>query len=151
MKRGICVFVASAFVLIGCASFTGVTPLYPKVGVPNDPSIVESLQPTFRWKPSAQSEVTYDFIVYEGIKEESLRELRVKRAIGREIYYREGLKETEHKIEEPLKPGTEYYWSVRIRKEQNVSTWSLYNYEAYLGVTWIKARNCPFIFETPKE
>ena len=150
MKRRICAFIISAFVLIGCTSFSGVKPLYPKVSNPNYPTTVENLQPTFRWEPLPESDVTYDFIIYEGIKEESFLK-GVKRAVGREIYYRERLKETEHKIEEPLKPGAEYYWSVRMRKGQNVSKWSLYDYTLFLGTAYMKASNYPFLFKTPKE
>jgi hypothetical protein len=150
MKRGIYVFIISAFVLIGCTSFSGVKPLYPKVGGdPNyPPTTVESLQPTFRWEPLPESDVTYDFIIYEAVIEDTV--LKPKRGVGREIYYREGLKETEHKIEEPLKPGAYYYWSVRKRKGQNVSNWSVYDYTFHWGAGYVKAKNQPFIFRAPK-
>jgi len=154
MKRNICLFVMSAFVLIGCAtSFSGLEPLYPKAGHPKFPTTIESLQPTFRWKPLPESDVTYDFVIYQCII--SVVKFRggegVTRTVGPEIYYREGLKEAEHKIEESLKPDGEYYWSVRKRIGQNVSGWSLYNYTLVLPTGVQQATNLPFLFKTPKE
>jgi len=152
MRRVIFVFTISAFVLVGCAtSFKGVKPLYPKVGLPSVPTSVDSLQPTFRWEPAPESDVTYDLIIYEGIVQGSFWKEGVKRAVGREIYYRKGIKEAEHKIEETLNPDAEYYWSVRKRKGQNVSNWSLYDIEVVGPMGYGKASNCPFLFKTPKK
>ncbi len=151
MKRGIWVFTIISFVLIGCTSFSGVKPLYPKAGDdPNYPfpTMVDSLQPTFRWEPLPESNVTYDFIIYECIIGDPI--FKTKRLAGREIYYREGLEDAEHKIEEPLKPGAYYYWSVRKRKGQNVSSWSVYDYTFNWGAGYVKAKNQLFIFRTPK-
>ncbi len=46
-------------------------------------------------------------------------------------------------------PGREYYWSVRLRKEDRVSTWSLYHYrpDAFFG--GLAVMNSPFPFATP--
>ncbi len=137
-------------ILIGCTTFKGLKPVYPAVGNPNYPKTVDSLQPTFRWEPSPEPNVIYDLIVHEGIKEESFWK-GTKRAVGREVYYREGLEAREHRIEEPLKPGTEYYWSLRIRRGQTVSDWSVYNYFLFLGTGYVSMNNHPFIFKTPKE
>jgi len=49
------------------------------------------------------------------------------------------------------KPGISFEGILQGTTDLLPSGWSLYNYEAYYGVAWIKARNCPFIFETPKE
>jgi hypothetical protein len=134
--------------LLGCTTFSGVKPIYPDVGNPNYLSSVDSLQPTFRWEavPDAES---YDFIIYESIKTESFWE-GSKRSVGREVYYREELQGTEHRIEEPLRPNSEYYWSVRIRRGPEVSRWSLYHYQLFLGTGYVSATNQPFGFKTPK-
>ena len=137
-------------ILIGCTTFKGLNPVYPAVGNPNYPKMVDSLQPTFCWESSPEPGVIYDLIVYEGIKEESFWK-GTKRAVGREVYYREGLKATEHKIEESLMPGTEYYWSLRIRRGQKVSDWSVYDYFLFLGSGYVNKNNYPFGFKTPKK
>ncbi len=149
MKRNHLVFIVLSFVLAGCTSFHGVRPVYPEPGNPNMPKAVESLQPTFRWEASPEPGVLYDFIVYEGIKVESFWE-GTKRSVGREVYYRQGLKMAEHKIEEPLKPDTEYYWSVRTRRGNRVSEWAIYDYTLFLGTAYMRASNRPFVFKTPE-
>ena len=133
--------------LLGCTTYSGVKPIYPDVGNPKWPTLVDGLQPTFQWeaRPDAES---YDFIIYEGIKIQS--GLATKRAVGREVYYREGLQGTKHQLEEPLKPASDYYWSVRVRRGSYVSPWSLYNYELFLGTAYMKGTNLPFIFQTPE-
>jgi hypothetical protein len=150
MKHCAIMTVIFAFLLLGCTSFKGIKPIYPKVGNPNSPKAVDSLTPTFKWEPSKEPGVTYDFVIYEGIKEESFWK-GTKRAMGRRVYYREGLTETEHTIREPLKPDTEYYWSVRTRNGDKVSEWSLYDYTLFLGTAYMHAGNAPFMFKTPKE
>ena len=149
MKNNLLVLIIVFLILAGCTSFHGIKPIYPMVGNPNFPKQVDSLQPTFRWEPSPGPDVTYDFVIYEGIKVESFWE-GTKRSVGKEVYYRQGLKEPEHKIEEPLKPETEYYWSVRIRRGDTVSEWAIYDYTLFLGTAYMKAVNHPFIFKTPE-
>lgn len=137
-----------AFVMASCTSFRGVKPLYPEPGHPASPPKVESLQPTFRWEPSSDSGVSYDFIIYECLKVSDFWK-GTSRSVGREIYYRQGLNSTEHKIEETLKPDSEYYWSIRTRQGETVSPWALYNYTLFLGTAYTKATNQPFLFKTP--
>jgi len=139
-----------ALVLLGgCATtFVGVTPVAPQVGNPNFPVLADSLQPLLQWARHPDAE-RYDLIIYEGIKTSSAWE-GTKRAVGREAYYREGLMATEHRVEQPLKPDTEYYWSVRLRRGTSVSPWSRYDYTAFFGTGYMKAGNQLFIFKTPK-
>lgn len=148
MKRWSWLLAAIVVALVGCASFQGVKPIAPAVGNPAFPSVVDSLQPIFRWEPAPYANATYDFIIYEDIKEESLWE-GTKHAVGREIYYREGLKAPEHRLEQPLQPDSEYYWSVRLRRGDQVSNWSQYNYTVFLGTAYIRESNRPFAFKTP--
>jgi len=139
----------AAFGLAGCTSFAGVKPLSPEVGNPNFPAAIDTLRPTFQWQPAPGAD-SYDLIVYEGIKEESFWE-GTKRAVGREVYYREAVPTTRHTIEQDLAPGTEYYWSVRVRKGEVVSEWSVYDYTLFLGTAYMHAGNRYFVFHTPKQ
>jgi hypothetical protein len=83
-------------------------------------SVVDSRQPTFRWRPFPRDidrqkldpkslekidRVTYDLKIWsvDGC------------ARGPLIYERVGLPVAEHKLEEPLKPASRYFWSVRAR------------------------------------
>jgi hypothetical protein len=114
MKRIICILMISGLVFIGCTGhrFTVVKPIYPELASSNNfPDPIESLQPTFRWEP-VPGAPTYDFIIYKAFiyKGNGMRGWpHMQRAQGQEIYYRQGLKEPEHKIEEPLAPNAEYY------------------------------------------
>jgi hypothetical protein len=72
-----------------------------------------------------------------------------KRATGKVVYYREGIKEPQHKIEDPLNPNTEYFWSVRFRSSENVSAWSTWSYSFYASGVSVVAKNVPFMFKTP--
>jgi hypothetical protein len=152
MKRIMGILMISGLVFISCTGnrFTVVKPIYPEVTSDNNyPDPIESLQPTFRWDPSPEAE-TYDFVIYKAFKYKGFQ-----RAVGREIYYREGLKEPEHKIEEPLAPNAEYYWSVRIRRGQFISNWSLYYNDLLLGYGGLGQRPMgnyrPYIFKTPQK
>jgi hypothetical protein len=93
----------------------GVTPISPKAQ--DSFAAVETLQPTFRWKPAAEGDVRYDFIILESHP-------HYREVVGREVYYREGIQEPEHTLEVSLQPDREYYWSVRVRHGQEVSEWS---------------------------
>lgn len=139
---------------VGHATYPLITPLYPRAHQFFEPFEIDSLQPTFRWKLSSKSsdpDTSYDLIIYDVIKTEASQQ----RLIGKVVYYRQGLKEAEHKIEEPLKPNTEYAWSVRIRQDEKVSDWANYNYWVVLitpiGGAHAKAKNYPFLFVTPEK
>jgi len=154
MKRWIFILTIVLLGLSACTTFHGVTVISPKVGHPNAPTKVESLQPILKWKPSSQMDVTYDVIIYEGIAtREGFDIVRAwpKRAMGKEVYYREGFKETEHKVEDLLKSDNEYYWSVRVRQGEQVSEWSRYDYLLFGGVAYVKGDNLLFMFKTPKK
>lgn len=147
MKTSIWISAVLALLLIGCTTASGVTPVHPEIGNPNRPSVVKSLQPSFEWKALPGAEA-YDLIVYECIKTESFWQ-GTSRTVGREVYYREGLTGTRHRIEQDLKPDMEYYWSVRTRSGGRVSEWSVYDYTVFLGTGMYQATNALFIFKTP--
>lgn len=64
------------------------------------------------------------------------------------VYYREGIEESQHKIKDPLKPNTEYFWSVRFRSGERVSAWSTFSYSIYVGGVSASGKNVPFMFKT---
>ncbi len=144
MKRNALLSTICSLALIGCATYTGIKPIYPpghRFG--GIPKTVDSLTPTLRWEPSPEPNATYDLIIYESIGEYSFWKSETRGVPGQEAYYREGLQETVHEIEEPLKPDTEYQWSVRVRRGTKVSDWSLYHINGNY--------NLHFIFRTPEK
>ena len=141
---------AAALILVaiaGCTQFSGVKPVYPSVGNPHSPPVVDSLQPTLSWEPM-RGVTSYDLIIYQGVKTESFAR-GTKRSVGPEVYYRQGLTGTSHKVEITLKPSQEYYWSVRGRDGNKVTRWSLYDYSLLLGLGYVSFHNQPFLFVTP--
>ena len=129
----------------------GQAPIYPKL--PHlilGSRTVESLRPTFRWEPSRETNATYDVVVYEMLD---------SWVPGKEVYYREGIVLAEHQMQKPLQPNSAYYWSVRVRRGEDVSGWSrFYSGECYLAFAFVipfvgcqKTDHPFYIFETPKE
>lgn len=141
------VFILGLLGLTACTTFHIVEPIEPGVGGPGNPALVESLQPTLRWKPSAQAE-SYDVIVYkpEPAKAPSANSERTRLKTA---YYRERLKATAHQLEEPLQPDAQYYWSVRIRSGEKISAWSRYDLFLFLGLFATRTNNVLFEFKTP--
>ena len=97
MKRWRLILSLILMALVGCATPHVITPIYPQVGNPNIPAVVDSLQPTLKWQPADGGDVTYDLVIYEIIKTSSILE-GTKKALGREVYYRKGLAGTEHRL-----------------------------------------------------
>jgi hypothetical protein len=133
----------------GCVTYHVVSNADPHVGNPNkNPRMVSSLQPALSWNASPDTEATYDLIVYEGIKDQSFWK-GTKRSVGDQVYYRESIKGNTHSIQTPLKPKTEYYWAVRIRKGNETSDWSRYDYSIYFILWYMNISNTFFRFRTP--
>jgi hypothetical protein len=126
MKRHIFVLIVGVFGLVACSTNYGLKYISP-VGEHQDyPSLVASLQPTLKWTPYSKPGVTYDVIIYEGFRVKKPYAFVEKQLVsGKVVYYREGLKESQHMIEEPLKPNAEYCWSVRARRGDKVTDWSM--------------------------
>ena len=102
---------------------------------------VDSLQPAFRWESFPRPEdlrneedgllgqiqkVTYDLKIWrvqDGYPPKaSLNRQTFPEPLHAPVYYRQGLPEPLHKIEEPLEPSTKYIWSVRARFEVDGGT-----------------------------
>lgn len=149
---------AVAFVTAGCTtqpSISGFRPVYPPLTAtiiplynPFNPSsmedildwpTVDSLQPTLRWKPfPGEHQIPFGqdkpFVEVDPASVRDVRyDLRIwtvlDKAPGELAYEIEGLTEPFHKLERPLKPKAEYYWSVRARfsldEQPKVTEWSL--------------------------
>ncbi len=150
MKRLSCALLLAVLGLSGCTTFHGLTPIHPETGHPMYPAVVDSTRPTLRWQPASEPDLSYDLIIYEVIVKRypwwsfggpgGRRETRTP---GRVVYYRQGLKDSVHTVDEPLNAGTEYYWSVRVRRGEKVSRWSTYD---YTDGRWT---NLLFLFKTP--
>ena len=133
----------------GCFTYHVITPVTPRVGNPNkNPILVNTLQPALSWVASADTAVTYDLIIYEGLKDESFWK-GVKRSVGDQVYYCEGIRGNNHTVEVVLKPNTEYYWTVRSRKGNEISEWSRYDYSLWLITSYMRVSNSFFRFRTP--
>ena len=145
MNRWICILIIVLLGISGCWSHSGLKPIYPVAMT--TPVEVDDVQPTLRWKPVSESNVTYDVIIYDVITAKAAAK---PRAIGKVVYYREGIKESQHKIEDPLNPNTEYFWSVRFRSGEKVSAWSTFSYFVYFGVASASGKNVPFMLKTPE-
>lgn len=82
---------------------------------------VDSLTPILRWEgfPGA----TYDLVIYQAVEVERYLVPKI-RMPGPKVYYREGLTDTEHKVETVLREDQLYFWSVRTRSNDVVSDWA---------------------------
>jgi hypothetical protein len=109
--------------------------------------IASSLTPKFEWKPSSRDDVTYDFVIYEAAtKMYAIREYTP----GRVAIYEENLKQPKFELKQPLKPSQKYYWSVRLRHGQDVSSWSRHGYFSFFVIGSASGYGLWFTFETPK-
>ncbi len=157
MKRWMFIITIGLLGLTACTTFHGVTAISPKTGHPYHATKAENLQPTLQWKSSSQGDETYDVIIFEVLVRDAKRRtiygdpLLEYGTTGKMVYYRERIKETYHKVEDPLEQDTHYYWSVRVRQGDKVSKWSRYDYSLYTPIGYLDADNCWFFFRTPKK
>ncbi len=97
---------------------------------------VDSLRPTLRWESFPRREdleadregvlrrvnaVTYDLKIWKAM--EGYQSRRIQRqeiaAPGELVYSRTGLPGPSHRVETPLEPSTQYFWTVRARFKIN--------------------------------
>jgi hypothetical protein len=127
---------------------------------------VDSLQPTLKWEavPNVES---YDVIIYRGVPKDrpdvtysGIEKLEDKRTgwfvAGKEVYYREAIRDTSHRVEEPLQTNAVFVWSVRTRTGTNVSDWSTYDFRKGFKViakssTGVMGNKWWWPFSTPKQ
>jgi hypothetical protein len=159
MRRFIFALIVGMVGFVACVTHQPLRPIYPQAQViPEFPTPVNSLQPILKWKPLSEPNVSYDVIIYEGVRVQIphyflgtklVERYENKLVTGKMIYYREGIKEPQHRIEEPLKPNAEYFWSLRARKGDIITPWSTLDYSVYYGIGGGWGRNVPFTFKTP--
>jgi hypothetical protein len=91
-------------------------PLYPEVNMYQEPSIVDSIEPTFQWEALPRLK---DF--NEAVAKSKITDLKYDLEIfgpfttGENIYKVTGLTEPKFKLSGIFKPCTSYRWSVRAR------------------------------------
>jgi hypothetical protein len=124
----------------------GVIPLTPTVKkLPGLWPTTDNLTPKFTWEASTSEGVTYDFVIYEAVFAAANLYMR-----GRIFAYVEGLEEPEWQPDESLEPNGRYYWSVRLRRGNEVSAWSTQGFFIFALVAWGSGSGQWFQFKTPK-
>ena len=133
---------------VDCAdNFSGVTALSPEVRSSGFTE-VGTLTPEFRWQGSSRTDVSYDLILYEAVKYTTTGVVD-NFAAGRMTAYVEDLSTMSWRPPEALKPGTKYYWSVRLRDGGIVSRWSTHSHFTFLIFASSSGFGQWFQFETP--
>jgi hypothetical protein len=109
------------------AQVNGLLPVSPPLGIGRFPPDVDSLRPTFRWKPFNAGAVTYDLRIWGSY------DTGMGSRIGEIVYSRERLVDSWHTLDAPLEPSSNYFWSVRAHFVQDgkgrVTEWSRYSLE----------------------
>jgi len=124
--------------------------------IPQDSTVIESINPHFIWSKSNELDVTYDFAIFNPPKVSSADShvigdsyaINYSYSYGEPIYYREALKTNEHIVEKKLTAGINYRWSVRTRVNDRISPWSTYNCFVYAGLVIANSKNNFFPFKT---
>lgn len=112
---------------------------------------VASLTPTLAWHPSSNRAVTYDIVIYDAIAYGTWPRTRYLQ--GRIVATSSGLTEPSFTPPEQLAPGRKYFWSVRLRQGDAVSTWSTMGFHKVgffiVAIVSKGTSGSPFRFETP--
>jgi hypothetical protein len=127
--------------------FAGVIPTYPPVETNNFP-VVSSLQPTFSWEPSTIDGVHYDLVLYRSVSYGTLG-IGGHHLPGQVVEYRQGLVEPGYQPSKPLEPNEKYFWSVRLRRDGIVSSWSRFSYLNFMIFAYTSGHSSWFGFATP--
>lgn len=128
--------------------FRGVTPVSPDVTKSGFPEIT-TLRPTFSWKPCPRDDVSYDFVLYEAASY-SVQQTINQYMRGHRIAYVEDLKEATWTPDVALRPGTRYFWSVRMRQGDTVSYWSTHSHFTFALIYASSGYGQWFQFKTPQ-
>ena len=111
---------------------------------------VAELAPTLKWKAVEDLEVTYDVVVREAVGfPVGVLGLDTEFVPGRVVAYAENLAGSEFRAPAPLEPNTRYFWSVRLRRGDHVSSWSAGGHFTFLLVAWSSSSGRWFGFKTP--
>lgn len=145
MKQTSLILLALLLLMTGCSVRNNVMePLEPPFSYVYHmrPRRTDSLSPVLAWKSSTPAEA-FDLVVYAGfpVGESYTR--------GKEVYYREGLTNTQHRIEEALLRDQVYLWSVRARSGSSHGPWATYDYSA--PAISARGQRLWWRFKTPRE
>jgi len=130
----------------------GVTPIHPKVarGIRGTTfGRADSVSPTLKWQAAETPGVSYDVAVWEAAAYRLPSKMSADYTVGQLALYEENLVATELSLTKPLKPKTKYFWSVRGRQGDVVSSWSRAGHHTFLVVAWTSGSGEWFAFETP--
>lgn len=130
----------------------GVTPIYPKVarGIRGTTfGRADSVSPTLKWQAAQTPGLTYDVAVWEAAAYRLPSKLHADYTPGQLAHYEENLVAAELTLIKPLKPKTRYFWSLRARQGDVVSSWSRAGHSTFLVVAWTWGSGEWFAFETP--
>ena len=108
---------------------------------------IDTALPTFKWQP-ASAGVHYDIAIWEAATYRVPNKLVTNHTPGHLVVYEENVPAAEFMLSKPLKPKTKYYWSVRFRDGDTVSSWSRAGHFAFLLVMWSSGYGEWFAFET---
>jgi len=129
----------------------GVTPIHPALtrGLHGTTfGRIDSVFPTLKWQRAPTPGVSYDVAVWEAASYRLPSQTKADYTPGHLAVYEENLVTTELTLK-PLKPKTKYFWSVRGRDGDVVSSWSQAGYFTFLVVAWTSGSGEWFAFETP--
>jgi hypothetical protein len=126
-------------------TYQGVAAVLPE-GTNERSPMTTSLTPFFEWSTSKLEKVTYDVAIYES---ESLNLLGTMKERGKLAAYVEGLREPKFQLEKPLEPGRKYLWSIRLRKDETVSSWTTTSYFAFFIIGAVSGSGQWYSFITP--
>ena len=128
-------------------TYHGVAAVLPEETNERSPKTAD-LMPRFEWKPSGLPGVSYDVAIFES---EPLDLLGTMKERGKLVAYAQGLSETKYQPDKPLAPGKNYLWSVRLRKDDIVSTWTTTSYFAFFIVASFSGTGQWYAFTTPEQ
>jgi len=132
---------------VGCTTARqGVVPLAPPSS--SDFPQVASLTPKLEWRGPVGRTVTYDLVIHEAASW-SLRGYDTQTTPGRVVLYKQNLPTNAYIVSPALKPKSKYFWSVRLRDGDMVSTWSRRGYFAFFVIGTASGSGLWFTFATP--
>jgi hypothetical protein len=98
--------------------------------------------PELSWKPPSMPGVTYDLAIWEAAAYRLPSAMFDNHLPGHLAVYEENVAEPHLRLQAPLKPKTKYYWSIRMRSGDVVSSWSRAGHVAFMVVALTSSRVC---------
>lgn len=110
---------------------------------------VATVRPELRWKAPSGTDISFDVAIWQAAAYRAPGKLADDYLPGQLVVYEQDLRTPELNLKSDLKPRTKYYWSVRLRKDDTISTWSHAGHFTFLVVAWSASSGGWFGFETP--